>query len=296
MEAVRLDRAMFSIVIPCYNRLSQLARVLAGFCAQGRDETFELILVDNNGFEGDINALYLRYVDRLPLTLLRRPKLPHPRATSSARNMGLAIARYDWIINIYSDCIPPPDYVGLIRGALEQSANENLLIVGLRRFICGDGISEEALQRGACNFGALPHVASPSNYGLTLDRRHPEIESLAGSPHPWAYMHSGNMVYRRDKAREIGGYDEAYDGFWGYEDIDFAYRLITATGARPLYLAGIECYHQDSAMAEDAMGADSEGRFNKSDNPNWARVCSRIPGLEQFKQDQYRKISAGIKL
>ena len=287
---------MFSVVIPCHNRLPQLSRVMAGFCAQSRSESFEVILVDNNGFDNDINALYCRYVDELPLTLLRQPRLPHPRATSRARNMGLALARHDWIINMDSDCIPPPEYLCRIRMAIEQWPYDNRLIVGLRRFICGDGISEEELQHGGCDLASLPPVASPSNYGRTLDRRYPEIETIAESPHPWAYMHSGNLIYRRDKALQIGGYDEIFDGYWGYEDIDFAHRLITGTGARPFYLAGIDCYHQDSGVAEASAAASNDDRFNKADNPNWIRICERIPGFEQFKLDQYRRISAGIKL
>jgi glycosyltransferase involved in cell wall biosynthesis len=287
---------MFSVVIPCYNRLAPLARVLAGFCAQSGSERFEVILVDNNGFDGDINALYCRYVDKFPLTLLRQPKLPHPRATSRARNQGLALARHDWIVNIDSDCIPPPEYLFRIRNAIGQQTDNNLLIVGLRRFICADQVSEEELQRGCSNLASLPVVASPSNYGRTLDRRYPEIETIAESPHPWAYMHSGNMIYRRDKALDVGGYDEAFDGFWGYEDIDFAHRLMTAAGARPFYLAGIECYHQDGRVDEVSAPVDNEERFNKSDNPNWVRICERIPGFKQFKLDQYRRINAGIRL
>lgn len=287
---------MFSIVIPCFNRLPQLARVLAGFCAQGADESFEIILVDNNGFDCDINALYCRYVDILPLSLLRQPRLRHPRATARARNLGLALARFDWIVNIDSDCIPPPEYLCRIRQAIERQAEDNLLFVGLRRFICGDEISEAELQQGRADLASLPCMASPSNYGCKLDRRYPEIESVAESPHPWAFMHSGNLIYRRDKARMIGGYDETFDGSWGYEDIDFAHRMITRTGAVPYYLAGIECYHQDSLSAEIAIQTEKDERFNKAENPNWARICERIPGYEQFKIDQYRRINSEIKL
>jgi glycosyltransferase involved in cell wall biosynthesis len=287
---------MFSVVIPCFNRLPQLARVLAGFCAQSGSESFEIILVDNNGFDGDINALYCRYVDRFPLTLLRQPRLPHPRAMCRARNQGLSLARHEWIINIDSDCIPPPEYLGRIRKAIGQQAHYNPLIVGLRQFICGDEISEEELRHGRCDLASLPRVASPSNYGRALDRRYPEIEAIAGSPHPWAYMHSGNLIYRREEALKIGGYDEAFDGFWGYEDIDFAHRLITRTGARPFYLAGIECYHQDSRIAGATTPVNNEERFNKAGNPNWVRICERIPGFEQFKLDQYRQLNAEIKL
>ena len=287
---------MFSVVIPCCNRLRQLALVLAGFCAQDARERFELILVDNNGFETDIDALFRRYVDLLPLTLLRQPQLPHPRATSLARNRGLALARHEWIISLDADCIPPPDYLRRIREAIEPKAGQNLLIAGLRKFVCADGVSEDDLRHGCAALGSLPAVASPANYGRTVDRRHPEIEAVADSPHPWAFMHSGNLIYRRDMALAIGGFDEAFDGVWGYEDIDFAHRAITAGGAIPAYLAGIECYHQDTGLDPATVAAEAAERLDKTGNPNWIRVCGRIPGYEQFKRAQYRKLSPGIRL
>ena len=287
---------MFSAIIPCYNRLGHLARVLAGFCAQGKDEIFEVILIDNNGFEENIDALYRRYVDKLPLTLLRQPRLPHPRATARARNLGLTLARHDWIVSIDADCIPPPEYLCRIREAIEQQADDNILIVGLRRFVCGDELSEEELQQGCCDLSSLPCVSSPSNYGRTHDRRYPEIEAIAKSPHPWAFMHSGNLIYRRDMALKVGGFDEVFDGVWGYEDVDFAHRLIKSAGSKPFYLAGIECYHQDSQVAGTSTPLDSDERFNKVNNPNWARICERILGFEQFKRDQYRRINPMVKL
>lgn len=287
---------MFSVVIPCFNRLAQLARVLAGFCAQSVGERFEVVLVDNNGFDEDIDALYRRYVDRLPLTLLRQPRLPHPRATSRARNLGLAVARHEWIVNVDADCIPPPDYLRRIRETIDRPADDRKLIVGLRRFVCADGLSEEDLQRGSCDLASLPPVASPSNYGRTVDRRYPEIENIAQSLHPWAFAHSGNMAYRRDLALRVGGFDEVFDGAWGYEDVDFAHRLITVAGASPFFLAGIECCHQDGRVDCDAAPVCNDERFNKVDNPNWSRICGRIPGFEQFKRDQYRSVSPMIKL
>jgi len=286
---------MFSVVIPCFNRLARLARTLAGFCTQGASESFEVILVDNNGFEEDIDSLFRRYVDAFPLALLRQPRLVHPRATARARNQGLALARHEWIVNIDSDCIPAPDYLSRIRAAIEARSHDNLLIVGLRRFVCGDALRAEDIRQGGCDLASLPLVASPSNYGGTRDRRYPEIETVAQSPHPWAFMHSGNLIHRRDAALAAGGFDEGFDGAWGYEDIEFAHRLITVGGARPLYLAGIECYHQDSGLDGAAAEADGDDRLNKIDNPNWARICERIPGFEAFKRDQYRRINPMIR-
>jgi predicted glycosyltransferase involved in capsule biosynthesis len=39
---------------------------------------------------------------------------------------------------------------------------------------------------------------------------------------------------------DLGGFDEDFDGAWGYEDIEFAHRLITIAGSRPTFVPGIE--------------------------------------------------------
>ena len=59
----------------------------------------------------------------------------------------------------------------------------------------------------------------------------------------------------------MGGYDEIFDGCWGYEDVDFAHRMITCGGAQPVYLPGIDCYHQDSALS------NRQNRFDKAKQP-----------------------------
>jgi GT2 family glycosyltransferase len=97
------------------------------------------------------------------------------------------------------------------------------------------------------------------------------------------------MIYRRDTAASIGGYDEAFDGVWGYEDTDFAHRLITRGQARPVFLPDIEVYHQDSELS-----AHEADRFDKQHNRNWHMIIERIPGIEEFKLRQYQKISQDI--
>jgi hypothetical protein len=137
----------------------------------------------------------------------------------------------------------------------------------------------------------LPKVPSKSNYELPVDRRLPVIQMLPNIDHPWDYMHGCNVVFRREDALTIGGYDEAYDGRWGFEDIDFAYRLITDGGVIPRYGTGLHVYHQ-----EDDDEKAYSARTDKSSNPNWARVCALIPGYQEYKAAKYQALSSDIKV
>ncbi len=85
-------------------------------------------------------------------------------------------------------------------------------------------------QASRLDFLEFEVAESISNYGLTIDRRLPEIESISvfnnGNRivYPCRHAHGGNIAYSKQRAIEIGGHDERFDGCWGYEDLEFAHR------------------------------------------------------------------------
>lgn len=279
---------MFTFVIPCYNDVELLKKTLAGLCRNQGGAAFEVILVDNNSFDEDINAAYEKYVRFLDLTLLRQPTLTHPKATSRARNLGLSLSRYEWIINLDADCVPGPGYLSGLSQYLSHTGKTNPIIVGLRQFVDLTGSSDDDILNNGVDFAALPPVASPANYGQSEDRRLPFLKNLDNWEHPWAFFHSCNLIYLKRSALAVGGYDEIFDGCWGYEDVDFAHRMITRGGAQPVYLPGIDCYHQDSELS------NRQNRFDKVNNRNWGIITQRIPGFASFKIQQYTALNKDI--
>ena len=279
---------MFTFIIPCYNDVELLKKTLAGLCRNQGGAAFEVILVDNNSFAEDINAAYEKYVRFLDVSLLRQPRLAHPKATSRARNLGLSLSRYEWIINLDADCVPCPGYLSGLSQYLSRTGKTNPIIVGLRRFVDLTGASDEDILNGRVDFAALPRVASPANYGQSEDRRLPFLKNLDTCEHPWACYHSCNLIYLKQTALAVGGYDEIFDGCWGYEDVDFAHRMITRGGAQPVYLPGIDVYHQDSDLS------NRQNRFDKVNNRNWAIITQRIPGYASFKIQQYAALNKDI--
>lgn len=278
---------MFSVVIPCHNDVDILALVLAGLTLQSASLDHEVILVDNNSTGGEIDALYQRYLGKLQLTLIRQPQLPHPMAQSRARNLGLKVAKYEWIVNLDADSVPSPSYLDALHQFISSSPQPKSILTGIREFIAKEGLSEQDVRERRVQLQSLPRVASPSNYGRLVDRRVPQIYEIARTAHPWTYIHGCNCAYRREDALAIGGYDEIYDGSWGYEDTDFAYRMITA-GAAPGYVPGMDCFHLDSTASAAVNRADKRG------NVNWKTLISRIPGYESHRTAQYELLDANI--
>lgn len=281
----------FSVIITCHERAPELERVLAGLCAQrGSSHAVEVLLVDNNSEHASLEGLHRRYRDRLDVHLLLQPRLPHPFALSRARNLGLRVACGDWIVSLDSDCIPDPDYVDSAAEAIGRCGAGPSVFTGERRFVDVSRLSATDIVTRPELLRTLPPVRSHANYGLPRDRRHPRMTALPDVPHPWDLMHGGNTIFRREDAVRVGGYDEQFDGHWGYEDIEFAHRLINEARCVPRYVDRMDVYHQ-----EPSPTTPQPDRYDKAANPNWARVCQRIEGYREFKITHNRSIGLDVR-
>jgi glycosyltransferase involved in cell wall biosynthesis len=280
-----------SIIIPCRNDAKLLENVLAGIVAQDIETTdVEILLVDNNSDTDSIEEVYRCFRDLLTLTLIQQPRLPHPFALSRARNTALRLATGEWISSIDADCIPSPGFLRSIYTAIDQAGTRQLIFTGERVFVSANNLTREKLIEEPSILLSSPRTASASNYFLSKDRRLPIMEQLPDVEHPWAYMHGGNILYRTIDAKLIHGHDERFDGNWGYEDADFAYRMIVKANCSPRYLSGMTVYHQESSTPT-IMQID---RFNKKGNPNWNRACETIPGFRIFKIGQYKRLGISV--
>ncbi|MBI3801508.1 MAG: glycosyltransferase family 2 protein [Deltaproteobacteria bacterium] len=105
------DRTMrqpvVSVVIPTYNRPSQLARCLDGLAELAYPQNyFEVIVVDDGG-SLDLTPATARHRNQLNLTLLRQPR----GGPGAARNTGAAVAQGDLIAFLDDDCRPAQDWL-----------------------------------------------------------------------------------------------------------------------------------------------------------------------------------------
>ena len=279
---------MFTVLIPFHGESAWLARCLAGLSTQDFHEPFEVVVIDNDTPGPAPSGVFERYREHLQLSVVRRSGLSSPLAMSSARNRGLALAQYEWIVHMDADCVPGPEHLHRLHARITAARGDNLLLFGVRRFINPEHLDERSILDGAIDWSRLPEVASPSNYGIMGDRRLPELVQVSSSEQPWAYAQTCNLTHRLDAACGVGGFDEAFDGAWGYEDIEFAHRLVTIAGARPTFVPGIEVHHHDS---DDSSKLE---RKDKTMNPNWHRACELIPGFSEFSRERYRRIDPSI--
>ena len=279
---------MFSFIIPCFNDIDALLKTIKSFTWQTKLIPFEIILIDNNSDKEDINEIYNLFYKKLPIYLIKQPVLNSTYSLSKARNIGLSISTYPWIITLDSDIILNPMYMENLFYIINGKEN-NLIITGERIFIDIYNINYNYLSPDILK--TCHPVSSASNYYLEKDRRLPYLKEIEYTKHPWAYMHGGNCIFSKSDALKIKGFDESFDGHWGYEDIDFAYRLITQSSAIPSFNEGLFTYHQER---QGKTFYDNE-RFDKTSNPNWTRICNNILGFKEHKEQEYSNINKLIR-
>jgi glycosyltransferase involved in cell wall biosynthesis len=289
--AERIAAALVTIAMPCHNEVELLARSLAALAAQlGGTEDLEVILVDNQSDDPRLSDVVDRYSRVLDLKLRRPPHLEHPYALCRARNLALAEARGDWFWTLDSDCMPNPGFLSTLRERVDGlRPGERRMLTGERIFIDGSGLDEEGVRARNGSLEQAPRVRSAANYGLRRDRRFPALAELPEIEHPWDQMHGGNTVFQTEVAREVGGYDTGFDGNWGYEDDEFAYRMISEGEAVPFYEPGLVVYHQEPTRQP------TYDRLEKGKNPNWHRVCALIPGYREYKLAGYARNGVAIR-
>jgi GT2 family glycosyltransferase len=212
-----------SVVVPTYNRLETLRRVVPSLLAQDVSaESFEILVCDSNSNDGTD-----AFLAEIATT---HPNVRHVRGPFSgramARNAGIAAAQGEIVLFNDADILASPD---LLRRHLERHrVRSHIAVVGLE-----------------------VQVRTYDDY--VRKRDHPEQR---GSLHPpsrkrlsWLYFLTGNASVRREDLARVGSFDESFTGY-GHEDLELGYRLETA-GIEILYEPLAVNYHWQDVSDDD---------------------------------------------
>jgi len=235
-----------SVVIPTYDRLDTLERVLPTLLAQDMDASrYELLVCDSNSTDG--TAEYLARVRQT------HPNVRHIRGAFSgraaARNAGIAAAQGE--IVLFNDA--------------DIMASADLLSAHLRRHRERKGIAVVGLEVQAADF---------DEYAYKRDR--PEARGHLHRPSrkklSWLYFLTGNASVRREDLLRAGCFDEDFTGY-GHEDLELGYRLRRI---------GIEICYEPRAVNYHCQAVPYEGQKEKMRlaGRSTARFYRKHPDLE----------------
>jgi glycosyltransferase involved in cell wall biosynthesis len=211
-----------SVVIPTYNRLETLDRVIPTLLAQDLpSERYELLVCDSNSTDG--TAAYMARVCADHPNVRHLPGSYGGRA--AARNAGIRDARGAIVLFNDSDILASPD---LLSRHLARHVEPAVAVVGLE-----------------------VQVKDLDDYARKRDR--PDARGFLHPPSrtklSWLYFLTGNAsVERRDLLR-VGSFDESFTGY-GHEDLELGYRLERA-GVRIVYEPLAVNYHCQDVPHDD---------------------------------------------
>lgn len=258
-----------SVVIPFGSLERNLDATLAGLAAQRDAPAFEVIVVRCPAAEPGEAAIrrWSSAVDVHVARIERRGFAP-----ASARNAGIARASGDVIVSIDDDMVVGPHFLRT-HAAAHGRASAPVACIGPRRFVMPpeQPVGLDVFAQ-VCAHADLPQSAS-NRVGARSDWRLAEADDLDRHPHPYHCFLGCNASYRRADALAVGGWDEAFDGAYGYEDVAFGFRLHEA-GVRLMWLADACGLHLEDVRpsAWKAMRAGNLGR-----------VCEMVPGYADFR-------------
>ena len=104
MDAMDNNVKKYSVIVPVYNRIDEVADLLASLAAQSA-RNFEVVIVED-GSTVPCREAVDRYADALEVRYYFKPN----EGRSIARNYGMERATGDYFIFFDSDCVIPADY------------------------------------------------------------------------------------------------------------------------------------------------------------------------------------------
>ena len=209
-----------SIVLPVYNGKELLARALAGLKLQTYPSSlFEVIVADDGSSDGVADWL-ANFKAPFEVKFVTQPHTGFGLAR--IRNKAIRQAGAEVIVALDGDMIPMPEF--LDKHLRWFHVSDRVATIGFRRYVRTDGIEPAHIERRPAILDELEDVDSASNT-YPKHRRVRELREFFRHPAPYTLFHGCNVAYRRADALAVGLYDDEFDGHWGYEDIEFGYRL-----------------------------------------------------------------------
>jgi len=216
----------FSIVIPTYNRVRELAITLTGLgCQRAPGIEYEVIIVDDGSDDGTAEEVR-RFQQSYPVHL--HYLYQENRKQGAARNLGVRNASGDYLLFLGDDIEPTREF-------LAEHLRKH------RQFHPHDPSTSR--------IAVLGYTTWPKHYRRTRFLEYVGEKgwqfgySIIGDPDdvPFNFFYTSNISLSRRFFIEVGGFDEDFHEY-GWEDIELSNRLMRA-GMRLVYNSSAVAFH-----------------------------------------------------
>ena len=235
---------LVSIIILTRNGLGHLKRLFKDFDKKTNYSNYEIIVVDNAS--ADESVSYLKSLD-LPIRIIENEENV---SFSKGNNDAAKIANGEYLILLNNDIEPTYGWLNEMVGTALN--NENVGSVGAKLiFPYYEDMKNQgksfSIQHAGVKFREerTPYIYGPYHehmYSTMLfsDELNHQKEVISNT--------AACLLVPKDVYFELDGLDEQY--IYGYEDIDFAFKLYNA-GYKTLYNPAVLLFHHESATRHE---------------------------------------------
>lgn len=268
---------LISVIVATYNRPDALGAVLRSLGKQN-DSLFEVVVADDGSrsdTEEVVNSAHASL--RVPLTHVWQEDTGFRLA--AVRNRATARARGDYLIYLDGDCIVRPNFVRAHRDLSERG----WCVTG-GRVLLSEAFTQQvltthtAIEDWSITNAALAAFQGKINRATSLPRLPLGPLRKLGARR-WQRLRGCNFSAFRGDIERVNGFDECFQG-WGFEDSDFAARLI---------VSGVRL--KNGRMATNVYHLWHPENDRKAEGQNWQRLQERISARATRAQtglDQYQ--------
>jgi GT2 family glycosyltransferase len=269
------DPPHVSVVIPTYNRASELLSSLTSLAAQHHPVAdFEVVVADDGSSDETLQVVR-SFESRLRLRYHYQPDRGFRLAL--VRNNGARLATAPVLAFLDAGTIAGPEFVS---GHLDLHTRPGTRAVigytyGYRPFDPTPGLAEMVRTRPPEQVRA--HYGADPSFQDTRHRQYASVDfDVNALPLPWIMFWSVNMSLPAEVFWQLGGFDETFVD-WGAEDLDLGLRLYKQ--GTPFVVGrdawAIESPHErDPAGKSDAVTRNALQMLAKFPEPatelNWA--------------------------
>ena len=226
-----------SVIIVNYNVKDLLVNCVTSILSSSGDLNIELIVVDNNSFDGSVEQLKYKFPDNNAVKIIEsRVNL----GFGKANNLGVKSARGKYLLLLNPDTVVQEDTIEKTIKFYEENPKAGavscklVLPNGKLDLACRRSFPKPsvAIYRILGLSKLFPRSKTFAGYNLTyLDENQTyEVEAICGA----------FMMIRKDIYEEVGGFDEDY--FMYGEDLDLCFRIKKA-GYKVFYYSGTSTIH-----------------------------------------------------
>lgn len=184
----------YSVVICSYNKLEYLKRVVASLEAIGGPH--EYILSDDCSTDGTLE--WVENGGFFDKVVTMEEDLGY--CLNTVRNQGIRAATNKFVVLLDADCVPEKHYFEGHDRVFESGVRK--LSVGFTNFY--DEVGES--------------MVMPDHRFNWLGEK--DVCKIG-----WMSAYGGNMAISKKLWTEVGEFDESFNGAWGLDDAEFAYRV-----------------------------------------------------------------------